>query len=58
MRSATTQLVTHLLYDGHGGWIEAKRVWVEHPHPEVDGATNGWGWEFKSPHDAARWLRA
>ena len=48
---------THLLYDGDGGWIEAKKVWMIFPHREVDGAPEDcWGWEFQNGYDVARWL--
>ena len=49
---------SHLLYDGKGGWIEAKKVWMEMPWPEADGAESGEGWRFKSGYDAMRWLDA
>ena len=55
---STSYTTSHLLYDGKGGWIEAKRVYVKHPHPEVDAATDGFGWEFKSGIDAVRWLES
>lgn len=54
---ATSVTATHLLFDGEG-WIEARRKWLTFPHPEVDGVEDGWGWEFKSGGDAARWLRS
>lgn len=55
--NAAVQPVTHLLYDGHGGWIEAKKVWIDMPHPEVDGAESGEGWHFHNVGDLIRWLR-
>lgn len=54
----TNATCTHLIYDGKGGWIEAKKVWIEHPEPGVDGVEDGEGWEFKSMDDCIRWLRA
>lgn len=56
--NATSYTTSHLLYDGHDGWIEAKKVWLDPHHPELDGARAGWGWEFKCAEDCVRWLRA
>lgn len=51
-----TTAPTHLIWDGTDDWIEAKRVWIEYPHPEVDGVEDGWGWQFKNAADTIRWL--
>jgi hypothetical protein len=56
--TAITASTTHLLYDGDGGWIGARSVWMTFPHPEVDGVEDGPGWQFNSGHDLLRWLRS
>jgi len=48
---STSATITHLLYDGQGGWIEAVYV----PAPETG---DGYRWRFKNGCDAVRWLRS
>lgn len=55
---STEYTASHLIYDGDGAWIEAKRVWVEFPWPEVDGVEDEWGWQFNTVEDLIRWLHA
>lgn len=47
----TAVSTTHFIYDGKGGWIEARKV----PAPESE---DGFRWEFRSATDVVRWLRA